>query len=270
MRSKIIYGFWFGVVAGLTFSVFTWGMDDFQLARMNGLYPWLKFLVGVLPCMLIGGVTGWLSARIGKPLLSLLFWLIAAFLLARLVISLPLQITPRLVSILDPATKSLLHYKYYEAFSVRFGIAYVWMAIFSGIIGLLQLPVSDAAVFSTSVFGKYGPMLFAGILMLICGSTEDNLINEMLRSPIDAINSTTQFIVDHRGEQIDALQSREMHLGSLNTVKELVTPKRKFMISGYDEVFGDVKVLARFEEAWVECEVLYNQPLSCKEVGSGP
>jgi hypothetical protein len=61
-----------------------------------------------------------------------------------------------------------------------------------------------------------------------------------------------------------------MHLGSLNTVQDLVTPKRRFIISGYDEVLGDVKVLARFQKAWVECEVLYNQPLSCKQVGDPP
>ena len=270
MRSKYVYGFWFGVVVGLTFSLFAWGVDAFQLTQMNGLFPWLKFLLGVPSCMIIGGFAGWLSARIGKPLLALLFWLIAALAFAWLTIRLPLQITPRIASILQPGLKDLLHYKYYAQFSLSFGIAYIWIGIFSALIGLLQIPLSDAGVFSTSIFGKISPMLVAVVLMVIGGSTADNLINELLRNPIYAINSTTQYYLDHKGEQIEPLESRQMHLGSLNTVQDLVTPKRRFIISGYDEVLGDVKVLARFQKAWVECEVLYNQPLSCKQVGDAP
>jgi hypothetical protein len=98
----------------------------------------------------------------------------------------------------------------------------------------------------------------------------DNLNNELLRAPIDAMNSTTQFFIDHKGQDVAPLETRRMHLASLRTVKDLVTQDRKFIISGYDEFLGDVQVLARFQNAWVECEVLYNQPLSCKQVGNPP
>ena len=269
-RSKYIFGIWFGLVVGLTFSIFAWGVDAYKLARINGLYPWLKFLVGVLPCLGVGGFTGWLSARIGKPALALLFWAIAASVFAWLTVSLPLQITPRVLILLDPALKDLLHYTYYEQFSFRFGIAYAWLALFAALAGLLQIPLSDSAVFSTSVFGKISPMLVTMILMAIGGSTMDNLNNELLRGPIDAINSTTQFFIAHQGEHIEPMQTRQMHLASLRTVQDLVTPERKFIISGYDEFLGDVQVLARFQKAWVECEVLYNQPLACKQVGNTP
>lgn len=269
-RSKYIYGLWFGIVVGLTFSIFAWGVDAYRLAQINGLYPWLKFLVGVLPCLIIGGFTGWLSARIGRPALALLFWVIAASIFAWFTVSLPLQITPRVLGLIEPALKDLLHYTYYEQFSFRFGVAYAWLAIFAALAGLLQIPLSDSAVFSTSVFGKISPLLVSMILMAIAGSTMDNLNNELLRAPIDAINSTTQFFIDHRGEHIEPLQTRQMHLASLRTVQDLVTLRRKFIISGYDESLGDVEVLARFENAWVECDVLYNQPLSCKQVGNTP
>ena len=269
-RSKYIFGIWFGLVVGLTFSIFAWGVDAYKLARINGLYPWLKFLVGVLPCLGVGGFTGWVSARIGKPALALLFWAIAASVFAWLTVSLPLQITPRVLILLDPALKDLLHYTYYEQFSFRFGIAYAWLALFAALAGLLQIALSDSAVFSASVFGKISPMLVTMILMAIGGSTMDNLNNELLRGPIDAINSTTQFFIAHQGEHIEPIQTRQMHLASLRTVQDLVTPERKFIISGYDEFLGDVQVLARFQKAWVECEVLYNQPLACKQVGNPP
>jgi hypothetical protein len=270
LHSKNVYGVWFGVVVGLSFSLFAWGVDAYRLDQINGLYPWLKFLVGVLPCIVVGGFAGWLSARTGKPLLALLFWVMAASVFAWLAVNLPLQITSRILNLIEPGIKDLLHYTYYEQFSFKFGVAYFWLAILAALTGLLQIPLSDSAIFSTSVFGKISPMLVTMVLMAISGNTMDNLNNELLRSPIDAINSTTQFFIDHKGEHIEPAQIRQMHLASLRTVENLVTPERKFIISGYDEEFGDVQVLARFQNAWVECEIFYNQPLSCEQIGNPP
>jgi len=267
LRSKHIYGAWFGVALGLTFSIFAWGMDAYKLDLVNGLLPWLKFLAGAIPCMLVGGFIGWLSARLDKPILSLLLWAIAASVFAWLTVSVPLQITPHLLSLVEPEIKDLLHYTYYEAFSSRFGVAYVWLAIFVSIAGLLQIPLSDSAVFSTSFFGKVSPMLVTLGLMAICGIIVDSLNNELLRAPIDALNSTIQFSVDNQGKEIDPLESRRMHLGALRPVENLVTSERKFIISGYDQFLEQVDVLARFESAWVECKLVANQLITCKQVG---
>ena len=270
IRSKYVYGIWFGIVAGLAYSLFAWGVDAYQLQQMNGLYPWLKFLVGVVPCMLIGGFTGWLSARIGKPLFALFFWVIAAAVFTWLSVSLPQQVVPRLLSLLNPDLKDLLHYTDYGQLPFKFGVAYFWLALILALVGLLQIPLSDSAIFSTSVFGRISPLLLTMILMVIAGNTMDNLNNELLRSPIDAMNSTIQFFIDHRGEDIPSADIRRMHLASLRTIEELVTPERKFLISGHDKDFGDVQVLVRFQNAWTECEVFYSQPIGCEQIRQTP
>jgi hypothetical protein len=268
LRSKHIFGIWFGMALGLMFSIFAWGVDAFLLDRMNGLYPWLKFLGGLLPCVIVGGLVGWLSARLDKPLFAMLLWAGAASVFAWLTVSLPLQITPQILGLVDPGIEDLLHYTYYEAFSIRFGLAYVWIAIFVSLAGLLQIPLSDSAVFSTSFFGKISPILVTLVLMAICGTIVDGLNNELLRSPIDAVNLTIQFMIDHRGEDIDPAVARRMHLGALRSVGDLVTPERKFIVSGYDQFLEHVEVLARFDKAWVECELVVNQLIRCEEVGS--
>ena len=267
LRAKHVYGMWFGAALGLTFSIFAWGLDAYTLSRMNGFYPWLKFLGGVIACTLVGGLAGWLSARWDKPLLAMLLWAVAASVFAWFTISLPLQITPRILSLADPGIKDLLHYTYYEEFSARFGVAYVWLAIFISLAGLLQIPLSDSAVFSTSLLGKVAPMLVTLALMAICGTIVDSLNNELLRSPIGTVDTTVQFILDHRGKKIDLLESRQMHLGALRAVDSLITPERKFIISGYDPFLEQVQVLARFEHAWVECELITNQLINCGQVG---
>lgn len=268
LRVKRSYGFWFGAALGLTFSIFAWGIDAFLLSRMNGLYPWLKFLGAVVPCMLVGGLAGWLSARFDKPFLAFLLWAGAASVFAWLTISLPLQITPRILGLVDPSIRDLLHYTYYESFASRFWVAYTWLAIFISLAGLLQLPLSDSAVFATSFFGKISPMLVTLVLMAICGTIVDTLNNELLRSPVDSVNTTIQFVLDHRGKEIDVLEARRMHLGALRTVDNLVTPERKYIVSGYDQYLEQVQVLARFDKAWVECELVVNQLISCEQVGN--
>ena len=109
-------------------------------------------------------------------------------------------------------------------------------------------------------------MLVTLILMAICGTIVDTLNNELLRSPIDTVDTTIQFILENRGREIDGLEARRMHLGALRAVNDLITPERKFIVSGYDQFLEQVRVLARFEEAWVECELIANQLIICEQV----
>jgi hypothetical protein len=136
------------------------------------------------------------------------------------------------------------------------------------IAGLLQIPLSDTAVFATSFFGKVSPMLITLILMAICGTIVDGLNNELLRSPIDVLNTTIQYSIDHRGKEIDLMESRRMHLAALRTVEPLITPERKYIISGYDQFLEQVQVLIRFEKGWVECKLVANQLIICNQVGN--
>ncbi len=268
LRSKHIYGVWFGLVIGLAFSIFAWGIDAYRLEQMHGIHPWLKFIIGVIPCTAVSGFTGWLSARLEKPLIAMFLWAAAALLFAWLVVNLPLQILPSALNAIEPDLQGLLHYTYYPEFSARFGVAYFWLALCASLAGLLQIPMSDSAVFSTSFFGKISPMLLSAALMVIGGTTMDNLNNQLLREPVETVNSAVQFLIDHEGQEIDPLTYRQMHLASFRTVQDLITPQREFVISGYTVLLEEVQVLARFGDAWVECELLYSQLLSCKQVGN--
>jgi hypothetical protein len=183
---------------------------------------------------------------------------------------LPLQIAPRLMDLIEPQVQGLLHYAYYPGFSARIGVAFVWIGIFVSIAGMLQLPLSDGAVFATSFLGKTAPMFVGLFLMMISGTIIDGLNNELLRSPIDSLNSTIQFAVDHQGKDVDVLELRKMHQGALRIVQDSITPERKLIISGYDEYLSEVNVLVKFKKDWVECEVFYNQPLNCEKVTNTP
>lgn len=271
LRAKHRYGFWYGLFLGLGFSFFTWGIDSYILSAHNGLQPWLKFIMGAVICGVIGGVAGWLAARTNRSTAAVAVWLIAGSIFAWLTVNLPLVLMPKALSLLEPQTSGLLNYTYYDEFGKRVGVAFTWLGIFITLAGLLQIPMSDSAVFSTSLFGKAAPVFVSLALMGIAGTIVDNgLINEPLRGSVVAIDNTIQFIVDNRGREVDSAAARRMHTGAFRAIDQAVTQERELIVSGYDGQFGEVNVLVKFERDWVECQVFYNQPISCKVVASAP
>jgi hypothetical protein len=270
LRARALYGVWYGATVGIAFAVFAWGIDAYQLSAANSLHPWLKFVGGLVPAMLLGALAGWLTSRLDKPMYSVAIWGVAGLAFAWLTVNLPLQIAPRLIEAAEPGIAGLLHYEYYPEFSSRITVAFIWIAIFIFMVGLLQLPLSDTGVFSVSLMGKLSPILVAVVLMGICGTIIDGLNNELLRGPVQSMDASIQFYVDNLGRDIPAKEAREMHLGSLRAIKDLVTPDRKLIVSGYNERLEEVNVLVHFEDAWVECRVFYNQPINCVPVSGMP
>ncbi|MBV6451022.1 MAG: hypothetical protein MHPDNHAH_01750 [Anaerolineales bacterium] len=268
IQSKRRYGFFFGASLGLLFAIATWGLDSYLLYQAHGLLPWLKLGAGAILCGIAGGIAGGLAARLDNIAYAVLLWMATAVIFAWLIVNLPTRITPRLIEFNEPEIQGLLNYTYYQAFSWRVAVAFAWIVIFVGIMGALQLPLSESAIFSASVGGKIVPVIVLVLVMGICGSLVDNLVNEPLRSATFAINEILQFSIAHEGQEVDPAEARAMHLGSLRGVQELITQEYRLIVSGYDEFFGKVQVLAQFENAWAECTVIYSQPTNCEQVGS--
>lgn len=271
LKEKHRYGIWYGLVLGLGFAFFTWGVDSYFLSMHNGLLPWLKFVIGAVICMAVGAAAGWAAAVTGKSLAAMLVWLIAGSSFAWLAVHLPLTLLPKAMPLFEPALDDLLHYEYFVNFPRVVGVAYLWLGIFLAVAGILQIPLSDSAVFSTSVFGKAGPLLIVLILMSTAGSILDNgLFNQPLRDSTLAVDSTLRFIVENRGQEVDAAEARRMHTGAFRAVDTSVTPNYRLFVSGYDSEFIEINILVKFERDWVECQVIYNQPISCNVVGKTP
>ncbi len=266
LRERFLYGFSYGAAAGLAFAAVTWGGDGYLLYRAQALFPWIKLVVGLVACGLVGGSAGWLVMRFDRSLAAILIWLSAALVFAWLVTALPLQIAPRIATWLEPDLKALMRYATYEDLPIRFGLAYAWVAIFSAITGILQLPLSDSGIFSTSMLGRAAPALVCIVIMAINGTIVDSLNNEPLRTGLISVNETIQFAIDHQNETIDPKISLRMHLGSLRLVKEYINQPRKLIVGGFDEFLGAVDVLVRFGDTWVKCVAIYNQPTNCRVI----
>jgi hypothetical protein len=269
IQEKRRYGVWYGLAVGGSFALFTWGVDSYTLSLHHGLLPWLKFMMGAALCMTVGAAAGRAAAVSGKSLTALIIWLIAGSVFAWLTIHLPLTLLPRAMALFEPDLSHLLHYEYFSNFQQNIGMAYVWLGIFLVATGILQIPMSDTAVFSTSVIGRVAPLLIALMLMGLCGSILDNeLVNPPLRDSTLSLDRTLQFILENRGQAMEASQAREMHVGAFRTVEALITPEYRLIVSGFESDFVELQVLVKFESAWVECKVVYNQPVFCELIES--
>lgn len=267
MRLKRRFGMLYGVAAGLAFAVASWGWDGYLMSRSHAYFPWIMLIAGIIFCAILGGISGWLTAWSESSLLGVVFWIISSLFFAWIMVALPLQIKPLIASKLDPQLGSLLNYEKHIEFGFRFGVSLAWILPFMLIVGVTQIPITEPAVFSTSIFGKVAPLFFCIVVMSISGAFTDNLINSHFRSAISSLDSTIQFVLDNKNNRnVDKALSREMHARSLSAVEEYVQKSRRLFVSSYDEDLGDVHVLVKFDDQWVDCGVLYSQPVSCKPI----
>lgn len=264
LREKRQYGLIYGAVSGAAFALALWGWDGYLLYRAHALYPWLKLAFGLLAYLLLGGCAGALAARYERVGLSFLFWLLASLPLAWLTIALPLQIAPRLVTFVHPELQGLVQSALSEGLGTRFILALVWAAIFLGIIGLLQLTLTESAVFSAALLGKALPLLMCLILAGIHGTIVDSLANEPLRSAALAMENTLEFHLEHQGQPVDRTLARQMHVGALGPVQELVERPWRLIIARSDPGLGEIEIIVQFPRGQARCTVFYNQPAFCQ------
>jgi len=265
-RRKQKFGFTYGAAAGLAFAIALWGYDGYLLSQSHALFPWLKLIVGGLLTTLSGGLAGWLTYRFEKILLGIIFWIFASGLMGLFTVIVPLLIAPRLIGLFVPQIQPLLLYTTYDNLPIMIAAAFGWTIVFSIIIGIVQIPMLDQAIFSLSGFGKVKPHMLCACLMLISGGVSDSLNNQPLRDPILATDETIQFILDTRGQEVDKATSREKHLASFRYIMDDIHESRQLIVSRYDRLLENVYILINFNGQWVECPTFFSIPLTCKPI----
>jgi hypothetical protein len=252
------------MTAGLAYALSTWGWDGFLLSQAHAFLPWIKLIIGGLCCVIAGGLAGWLSLRFDKGILSVILWSLAAAAFSWFNVSLPLRSTLLLAERFEPQLQGLITPASDTMIQIRFQLAFAWTVIFMIIAGILETPLVEPAVFSTSLFGRVVPYLVCAVILGICGTFADNFNNEPLRSPVIALDQTIQFAIDNQGKEVDSALARENHLGSIKQVMEYVSPDRHLILGRFDEQMGQIGVIVKFEKGWLDCNVVYSQPSFCK------
>jgi hypothetical protein len=262
-QKKLRLGFVYGIVAGLTFSVFTWGLDAVLLARAHDLYYWIKFVPGVIISLLVGGTAGGLTVSIRKHGFAFLIWGLTALLLSWLAIWLPLTGSPIFVKLINPGISSLISYPAVQDIGQFRLISLLAIGLAALICGLLELNLIDQAILSPYISGSVLALLVCFILFGIAGSAVDHLINTNLREPVQVIDTLLQFAQDNVGRDVPKTKAREMHLSATNQLGTLVQKSRRLTLISIDEDLLTMGVLVDFEGTKVKCTTIFSQPTDC-------
>jgi hypothetical protein len=263
------YSLLLAAIAGLIFSLALWGYEAILFIQAHLAYPWLPMLVGTILCVLVCTLAAFLTWLLNRALLGAIFWILASRLIAELAIRLPLEIVPGLMKFFEPGLQSRLPvYPITDTFRTWAGFGTVWLAIFLGILGLLQLTLVESSVPATTSAGRLMAYFIFIPVMLLASVMSSNMINEQLRAPLIATDRLIQFAIDHQNTSVDPVIARQMHLSSVDTIKNSINRPRRLFMGQYDEFFSQVNVLIDFKGEWVECSTISAQPVFCKSISN--
>ena len=258
-----------GIVAGLVFSLALWGYGTILLIQSHVAYAWIPLLVGTILCALVFTLAALLTWLVNRGLLGILFWVGTGWLVSRLAITLPLKITPALMIFFEPGLRSRLPgYPMNATFQAWAGFGTVWLLIFLGILGLLQLTLVELSVPATSTAGRLAAYFVFIPVIVLASLMSSNMINAQLRAPLLATDNVIQFAIDNQNVKVDPLVARQMRLSTLDTISSLINRPRRLFLGQYDEFFRQVDVLIDFNGDWADCTTVFAQPVFCKPVST--
>lgn len=257
-------GLLYGVAAGLAFSITAWGVDAFLLMQAHATFPLLKFIPGLLICTLTGGLVGWLTIRIERIWAALFLWALLACLFVWLAVWLPLKFTPIFLKFSLPKISDLLYYPQIDN-EIQFKI-FGWMVIgfLCLVCGLMEIHLLDQALLTTGTLSLITPLLVSLALFTIAGNSADDLLNRILREPVQIMDNLIQFAADNEGKEISPIVIRQKRLSVVRNLDGLVMRPRKLTLIAFDRTLGQMDILVDFNGRLARCSVIYNQPTLCK------
>ena len=259
------YTLWLGAITGFVLSSALWAYGTILLLQAHVAYPYISYLVGTISFMAVCTLAAVLTCLANRALLGIFFWVLAGRLMAVLLITIPLKIVPGMLVIFEPGLRSILPaYAINGTFRSLEMFGTIVLAIFLGILGLLQLTIVDQSVPAISPAGRLTAYFVFVPIVLLASVMLSDMINQQLRAPLVATDQLIQFAVDHQNTSVDPAIARQERLSTVDPISNLIDRPRRLFLGKYDESFAQVDVLIDFGGKWVDCTTVYSQPVFCQ------
>jgi hypothetical protein len=259
-------GLFFGMLAGVGFSLGVWGLDTYLLWRAAADLPWVKLAVGLPFCVLIGAAAGWLAARFDHGLLAAGLWVLAGLGFVWTASHTPFEGASFLIGLLEPHLRGLAIYPFTQSAQARMSLLYIVVGLLAAIAGALQMSVVESATRSSHQSVRWFNLVMAGLILLApLGLMADNLINQPLRQPVTSVNQLIQFGRQAQVTPVTREQARVMGLSALRPFGDLIHQPYRLILGHYDpESITDTVVYVDFKGVWGACFVIAGTPTFCQ------
>jgi hypothetical protein len=198
------------------------------------------------------------------------FWLPAAYALGWATLYIIFKLSPAVIKIIDPSFQGWIEYSFNQGIVFRMGVSLIWLFGICLVGGLFENALIEHATdYSTTTAGRF-IILLPALVMLMAGYFADDIINKPMRDPVVYTNNTINFIIEHKGQEIDKKLARTMHVAAFRGMDDLLEQPRQIVVGDFDITLEQTMVYIRFGEQWVVCETFSYQPVNCKKVDAIP
>ena len=255
----------YGVIIGFTYALIYWGYDSLILLNSHVAYAWLQFVIGAICSVLIFSLAAILTYLTNRSLAGLVIWVLAARLVAELTIAIPLKIVPFIMKVFEPEIAIWVPaHSYSSTTDTWITIAFIGLAIFCGILGLLQIVLVEQASSSQALFSRIMPFILSSIIIVIGSVMVINLVQERLQPAMVAVDDLITFAIDNQGVEVEPALSREMHYGAVRGVIDYIKTPYRLFFGDFDRTFTQIDIIIDFHGKWVTCKTVAGNITYCE------
>jgi len=264
MKIKFNQETFMGMLCGFTFAAVAWGYDAVVLAKAHAAMPWLKFIVGLIPSLILGGFSGWMTMRINNLFVRMIFWVVIAIMFSYLASYVPFTATPYFMRLIDPVMGERVIFDQLQAITARRFVVMIMIIFFLFIAGMTFENASDSIRNSRGIAG----MVFSAILLVAffagAGYIVDSNFNTDLRIPIIALDERLEYVATVDPTTLNDFDQRALRRYTKLDVDFSV--KRRLLITTFDQYFTQMEILVDFDGKLATCNVINGHASTCAMV----
>ena len=262
--SDLSAGLAYGILAGLAFSLTSWGSEAIGLVNSSAGFRWLKFLLGASLCSLVGGLAGWITSRTDSSLAGAVTWFTAGLIFCLVASRLPFEGLTLIMRTLKPEFSSLV-YSYPENMHSRMVVVYILVLLCSTLAGILQTYLIETVRSAQTIVMQVLILMVVVPFFALAGQVAYDYINEPFSRAIVQIGDLLEFHQGLNGQKVDPKLSAEKHYKALGPILFMADRPYRLYLSGYESQNLDTfYVLIDFDGEWAECSVLISSVGTCK------
>lgn len=269
-RSFRFLGLLNGLMIGLALAVGAWGYSAYTELSLPTKIPVAGFIMAGLLVVGISGVAGWLTARLGSVIVTVLIWLLAAGLFVLIIGFETTYIRTFFIWLTDSRFWGLAVFPLSSGALAPTLITGFFVFLVLGVLALLQEYRLEG------VHGHLGPnhrfsvgaLIFLSLplpIVVIVGFITSNLASAA-NAPyaIDQVHEVIQTGRTYEGDLYELSRRQGINYNAIRGLQELMSENYTLGISGFDPDNATVIVTAEFDNGtWIDCRVVNEQVNFC-------
>jgi hypothetical protein len=257
----------YGLIFALGFAAIFWGLDAIALLQASAYLAWGKLLLGLIVCMPLAMLIGWLAAAMRWSALSIIIWIIGLALIALVAGHIPYDGLSWLAALNDPYPSGYPMYPFSLPAAGFTGISMVIGLVTGLLVGLVSLIVTERAWESSTSTHRFSfrSVVVLGLCLpftVIYGLLADYQINASIR---DALVDTAAGINLAADPSTDLVQAKLNYFRSVRP--QMTGPYTLYWVKSSDDLVSTTVDAQYASGLLLRCQHANGQLLLCVDFG---